>query len=162
LFLFPSAHTWHKRIHIYFFYLEKQEVSRRCSQPNLYRLRALKQKKRTHERRGKWEDECGVRERRSNCLWVPVRGYPRERSRRTPEQAPIRDDEDAPRARPSIVAATDSLSSPLSAPSPLGLHAVLQLKLQQRRTREELVSQGIMPRKSQLLSSNVLYSTQMV
>lgn len=39
-------------------------------------------------------------------------------------------------------------------PSPLSplhlpcLHAVLQLKLQQRRTREELVSQGIMPRKS--------------
>lgn len=29
----------------------------------------------------------------------------------------------------------------------LRLHAVLQLKLQQRRTREELVSQGIMPRK---------------
>ncbi|CAF92054.1 unnamed protein product, partial [Tetraodon nigroviridis] len=27
----------------------------------------------------------------------------------------------------------------------LALHAVLQLKLQQRRTREELVSQGIMP-----------------
>lgn len=30
----------------------------------------------------------------------------------------------------------------------LSPHAVLQLKLQQRRTREELVSQGIMPRKS--------------
>lgn len=31
--------------------------------------------------------------------------------------------------------------------------AVLQLKLQQRRTREELVSQGIMPRKSHPLTA---------
>lgn len=40
--------------------------------------------------------------------------------------------------------------SPSFSPPPhlLCLHAVLQLKLQQRRTREELVSQGIMPRKS--------------
>lgn len=38
-------------------------------------------------------------------------------------------------------------SSPLSLCCP----AVLQLKLQQRRTREELVSQGIMPRKYHLL-----------
>lgn len=45
----------------------------------------------------------------------------------------------------------DWLSSPfLSPPRHLRVHAVLQLKLQQRRTREELVSQGIMPRKSTL------------
>ena len=46
-----------------------------------------------------------------------------------------------------------SPSPPPSPPPPpptcsLCIHAALQLKLQQRRTREELVSQGIMPRKS--------------
>lgn len=43
-------------------------------------------------------------------------------------------------------------SSPLSLCCP----AVLQLKLQQRRTREELVSQGIMPRKYHALRQQAI------
>ena len=50
----------------------------------------------------------------------------------------------------SYVVSLSSPPPPLSSPPPCSLciHAALQLKLQQRRTREELVSQGIMPRKS--------------
>lgn len=98
-----------------------------------------------HERtRGRWEDElCPLLSPNfsghgtlTKCSWW------------TADQWAVKDNKELYRAAVAFPQQTAlTICLPFLSPHLICLHAVLQLKLQQRRTREELVSQGIMPRK---------------
>lgn len=92
------------------------------------------------------------------CIWAPVQIYLSNCGGGIADQWTTRNDKCAESITAVFIfspAGTDSCHLHL-----LCLHAVLQLKLQQRRTREELVSQGIMPRKCHIYVHMVLLRLQ--
>lgn len=126
--------------------LLKQEVCA-VNFPRLLCTRLLHSFKKAWRKKGEIEGWIGCSSQ-PKCIWIPVRGYLLKHGRWIADQWTVQTIRNCPVLWVRVLAGDHSLFCPFL--NSLCLHAVLQLKLQQRRTREELVSQGIMPRKSPL------------